>query len=971
MQEQYKWVPFYMEFADKLKGYDNNRAELIRVIQDVYQALNMELPTLEKKENPVVDIDPFTVFGLFNKGISDANRIAIASKFSEACSLKSEIPHSFSGIPVLNPMKAVFYWLDERSENDIENLWEMFLAALNFSDNYCDKSNEDFCRIYDNVTKQKGIKWNLSMGLFWIRPNTFLSLDSRNINFLNSAENPDFKKITGKLKKVPDADTYLSICNSVKELIETSDAPYNDFPSLSHYAWEYTRANADLNSGWFPSPEEYDPGFTQNDWLGLLNNKEIFDETSLGVIKLIYDIGGNATCKELSDKYGDTPQHYNSIATSLAMRIIKKTDCPNYNVDESKYWPVLFVGKPEKNKKNGTYRWKLREELKSALEIFLNENNSANTPATWLLSWNTGAGWQWEERDDYYNYGNTVKTVKSGGCMLFEWTCYSKQVKEGDRIFMIKLGPQPRGIFATGYATSKTHEDTETNDNGNIVQKRWVDICITGILDYHTDELISQEMLKQKFPDQQWSPQASGISIKSDAARWLIDNWDNRSTIEVISEAVNEDILPVSNSEFLKYFAPLVQALKELGGSATRKDAHDKVVELMEISDEELSVTYEKTGASKVLNQIDFARNDLAHEGFISNGTKGIWALTELGMSVEMTLKLAGLIHMKWVKINSAKRKGEPIPDIDLSKFYKKKDYLKYTKSDFLKDVFVTETEYDKLRSLVLKKKNIILQGAPGVGKTFLAKRLAYSIIGEKNENRICMVQFHQNYSYEDFIIGYRPSADGSFELNHGVFYNFCERCKENPDEHYFFIIDEINRGNLSKIFGELLMLIETDKRGEEHKINLVYGGESFYIPDNLHIIGMMNTADRSLAMIDYALRRRFSFYTMKPAFENADHNGFDDYIKTIDCKMYHSAVAEIKKLNNAIRNDSSLGKGFEIGHSYFAPENVDVIDDEWVRNVIEYEIIPLIEEYWFDDDKKVNDWTKTLYQSIGENYDG
>lgn len=166
-------------------------------------------------------------------------------------------------------------------------------------------------------------------------------------------------------------------------------------------------------------------------------------------------------------------------------------------------------------------------------------------------------------------------------------------------------------------------------------------------------------------------------------------------------------------------------------------------------------------------------------------------------------------------------------------------------------------------------------------------------------------------------------------------------------------------------------MLIETDKRGEEHRVNLVYGGTSFYIPDNLHIIGMMNTADRSLAMIDYALRRRFSFYTMKPAFENADNNGFGAYMKQIECKLYHAGVAQIKELNSAIRKDSSLGKGFEIGHSYFAPEDISVIDDAWVCNVIEYEIIPLIEEYWFDDDKKTADWTKALYQVIGGEYDG
>ena len=308
---------------------------------------------------------------------------------------------------------------------------------------------------------------------------------------------------------------------------------------------------------------------------------------------------------------------------------------------------------------------------------------------------------------------------------------------------------------------------------------------------------------------------------------------------------------------------------------------------------------------------------------------------------------------------------GLKISDLSTTEFHEP-----YTKEKFLKEVFLTAPEYDKLRSLVLRKKNIILQGAPGVGKTFSAKRLAYSIIGEKNENRICMVQFHQNYSYEDFIMGYRPNDGGGFELQSGVFYNFCIRCKENPDKPYFFIIDEINRGNLSKIFGELLMLIETDKRGEKHKLNLVYGGTAFYIPENLHIIGMMNTADRSLAMIDYALRRRFSFYTMQPAFENADQNGFGDYTADIQCKLYHSVIAKIRELNDTIRKDSTLGKGFEIGHSYFAPENKSEINDEWVRGVVYYEIIPLIEEYWFDDDKKVDEWTKALYQVLGDQND-
>ena len=765
--------------------------------------------------------------------------------------------------------------------------------------------------------------------------------------------------------------------NNIRHMLHeaVTDKCYSDPESKTitiDFGFYLARYYKKTTDEWFPTLDEYDPGLTIDDWFDLLNDKNVFDEKSLNVIKLIYDMGENATCKELSDKYGNTPQHYNSIATGLAKRIIKITNIPKYsnNNDESKYWPVLFVGKSEENKEIGTYRWKLRDELKLALEIVLNEKPTENIPASWLLSYNPNK-WDWEKQNDEYSFKNTLKTIKNGGAVFFSWRCHSNQVKVGDRIFIIKLGPTPRGILATGYASSEPYEGTYIDNSGQDVNGRMIDGCITGIIDYHTEELISQDVLKRKFPDQQWSPMGSGISIKLDAARWLIQNWNDSDTKKIIIDNQKQTALSTSNSEFLKYFAPLIQALKDLGGSAVRKEAHEKVIELMDITEEELSVTYEKTGASRVLNQIDFARNDLAHEGFISSGTKGVWALTELGMNIDMTMELASLIHMKWVKINTAKRKGEHIPEIDLSKYYKKKIDRKYTKDDFLKYVFITEPEYDKLHSLILRKKNIILQGAPGVGKTYSAKRLAYSIIGEKNESRICMVQFHQNYSYEDFIMGYRPNDSGGFELQSGVFYNFCIRCKENPDKPYFFIIDEINRGNLSKIFGELLMLIETDKRGEKHKINLVYGGTAFYIPENLHIIGMMNTADRSLAMIDYALRRRFSFYTMQPAFENADKNGFSNYTQKIQCALYHTVISRIKELNNAIRKDCTLGKGFETGHSYFAPEDISVIDDEWVRNVVEYEIIPLIEEYWFDNDKKLDEWTKALYQAIGEEYDG
>ena len=195
-----------------------------------------------------------------------------------------------------------------------------------------------------------------------------------------------------------------------------------------------------------------------------------------------------------------------------------------------------------------------------------------------------------------------------------------------------------------------------------------------------------------------------------------------------------------------------------------------------------------------------------------------------------------------------------------------------YTKSDFLDEVYMSEKRYENLVAVLRNKKNIILQGAPGVGKTFAARRLAWSMMEEKDDSRIEFVQFHQNYSYEDFVMGYKPVED-SFELKYGIFYRFCQKTANQPDKEFFFIIDEINRGNMSKIFGELLMLIERDYRGI--KATLAYNGLPFSVPKNLYIIGMMNTADRSLAMIDYALRRRFSFFEIEPGF---DSEGFIHY---------------------------------------------------------------------------------------------
>lgn len=572
-----------------------------------------------------------------------------------------------------------------------------------------------------------------------------------------------------------------------------------------------------------------------------------------------------------------------------------------------------------------------------------------------------------------------------------------------------------------------------------------------------------------------------------------------------------------SKAEFLRWFKPLIQALRDLGGSASPADACKKIVENEHLTDEEINITRGKNNVNKFKNQVAFARSYLVNAGYIDKSVYGIWTLTEAGRTVEMTDDLAsdifkkviaenqikhenggaaladndietvhywiyspgegssmwdefynaGIMAIGWGKIgdlkafdtkDAMKAKMKEIYDPSLSYknaahatwqfanemkagdivFVKKgmyqlvgcgvvasdyeydadrtdeysnvrrvnwthkgewphpgqavmktltditaytdyvyklnalfedeteddveeidKSYPVYTEEDFLDEVFMPEDEYTRLVGILRNKKNIILQGAPGVGKTFAAKRLAYSMMGIKDIERVMMVQFHQSYSYEDFIMGFRPSSTG-FELKKGAFYNFCKKAEIDSDNEYFFIIDEINRGNLSKIFGELFMLIENDKRGIS--LQLLYSDEKFAVPKNVYIIGMMNTADRSLAMLDYALRRRFAFFEIKPGFET---DGFREYRMALDNEKFNKLINCVENLNNVISVDESLGDGFCIGHSYFCNLTVDTIDDQTLSGIVEYELIPLLKEYWFDEPLKVKEWSNNLRSTI------
>lgn len=827
---QFEWINFYSEFATKLLEFKNNRAELIADIQSAYSAINMKLPKLER-EDSIIDIDPFTVFGLFNKGITNVNRIAILESFATVFNIKSKVPKNFDGIPVLNNLKATYYgFKDDRQVADIDNLWGLYESAINLAEKDDAANREIFTKWYDTVHDQLGIRWNITMGLYWIRPYEFINLDSINRGFIVDPDNMpvDFvNSVKKKLNKVPYASEYLAIKDACLHALKDSDYEYKNFPELSYRAWivskQVNQEKAEVK--------------------GKKSSKAAFLRWFAPLILALRDLGGSGTPAEARAKIIENEQlSEDEINQTRGKNNVNKFEnevafARNYLVnagyiDKSVYgiWTLTEAGKSV--------------DMTSEMASDIFKNVLSSSPSKKEKNIDALAD------EDVHTVRYWLYAPGEGSCM---W----------DEFYTL-------GIMAIGWG--------EIGDLSTFDSKDAMKIKMREVID-------------------------ESLSYKNAAhATWQFAN-----------EMKIGDIIFV------------------------KKGMHQIIGRGVVMSDYEYDNT--RDDEYKNIRQVDWTHNgEWPHPGQAVMKT-----LTDITSYTDYVEKLNSLFEDET---------EEDAEDVE-------KTYPPYTKEDFLSEVFMPEEEYDKLSGILRIKKNIILQGAPGVGKTFVAKRIAFSMMGVKDVERVMMVQFHQSYSYEDFIMGFRPSTDG-FELKRGAFYNFCKKAEIDGDNDYFFIIDEINRGNLSKIFGELFMLIENDKRGVS--LQLLYSDEKFSVPKNIYIIGMMNTADRSLAMLDYALRRRFAFFEIKPGFTT---DGFREYRMSLENEKFDKLIACVESLNNVISNDESLGDGFCIGHSYFCNLLPDTIDDQVLSGIVEYELIPLLKEYWFDEPTKVKDWSSNLRSAI------
>ncbi len=830
---KFTWIPFYKELAQKLLKFRNDRKPLVDWIYENLQGYINHLKDAPDGRR-VPDIDPFTVFAIFNRGITDDKRINICEKFKVFLGVSASVPRDFDGIPVMNTQRTNFMaFMDKREEGDLERLWNVFENAI---------LDKDIEYSYNALRNQFLIKYNLTIGLFWIRSDKYLPLDGNSQDLLESL-GIEFDRT----KFLPYIE-YVRVMQELKKKMELESLGYTNYAEFSYAAYAQHKSSNVQDVA-----KESSPSY---------NSTVTYWTFSPGEQATMWDFCVNEGVMCMGwDKLGDYSQYPSLEETNQAIKRLYLT---------------------EGSAKNSTLAvWQFANEMKPNDIVFAKKGRN-----TIIGRGVVESGYMYDETLSKYKHIRKVKWTNVG-----EW---------------------------------KTDEMHAMKTLTNITRyKDYVD-KLNALIDGNKAPIHKDSSDKQYWwltgSPKYWSP-SNDWNLGEDIDYTLYNEKGNKRRIfKHFLEAKHNDVV-------IAYESTPVLQIVAIGRVVSETDG--EVLYIRKV--EEL---FSPIPFTEILNNPILQKSEP-----VMNRCQG---------------SLFRLANDEYEEVMRLIRKENPEP---VEEEVEPTDECEiYTDKDFLDEVFIDEQQLQTLKSLLLRKKNLILQGAPGVGKTFVAQRLAFAMMGMKDDSRVKVIQFHQNYSYEDFVMGYKPNGEGGFSLVNGIFYDFCQQARLHRESHYFLIIDEINRGNLSKIFGELLQLIEADYR--DQPIHLAYNRQRFSVPSNLYIIGMMNTADRSLAMIDYALRRRFSFYEMKPGF-GAD--AFKAYISNWETPQLRKLIKAILELNKVIEDDSSLGSGFCIGHSYLC--NFENGCD--LESIVEYDIIPMLREYWFDNDNKFNQEAKKLRDAL------
>lgn len=821
------WVKFYTEFATKLLAYKNDRKTLIAKLKKVYQEIDMKFPKMESNGN-VVDIDPFTVFGLFNKGITNDNRKLIAGSIAKEFELKEGVPSKFDGIPVLNNQKATFfYFAGIRQINDIDNLWDMFDIAIKFAEDSSSENGAKFEKQFDTVVQQKGVRWNITMGLYWIRPDTYINLDSKNREFILSEQllTEKYLEELGNLSAMPSGRQYLELCKTMSNIFENEVVEYTSFPEFSLAAWTSTKnrkknesPEETVDSKYWPSLEEYNPNISVEKWVIFLQEDKKTYPSTLEMLKAMLELGGEATCKKIAELLGEHPTSCISRGNTLGRRVKRKYNlAPCMDDGKERYFPIPFIGRYVNEDGQRLYAWKLRTELKEALESMnLGEVKSVEETVTDVSK-------------------NTILYGPPGTGKTYNTVVYAVAIIENKKLQAVK---------------DEDYDDVLARYN-----------------EYKTEGLIEFTTFHQSY----------GYEEFIEGIRPIMDNDDEQNDIQYqISAGLFKNFCNKAGQPVLK------QSKKDIG---------------LNNSPAIWKVSLERTGDNPT-------RKECMENGHIRIG----WDSYGENISGDTNFDVGGknVINAFIYKMK--------VGDIVLSCYSASTiDAIGVVTGEY-----EWHDEYEKYKRV--RRVNWIVKGInEDITKINNGAALTLSSV------------YKLNISLADVMEIVARKAPTMTAI-------------EEKKKNYVFVIDEINRGNISKIFGELITLIEATKRvgqPEGMKVKLPYSQQLFGVPDNVYLLGTMNTADRSIAAIDTALRRRFRFKEMLPDAEVLDGIYVDDIsIKDLLIKM-NKRIAVL------------YDREHTLGHAYFLPLRTKPTV-ETLAGIFADSIIPLLQEYFYEDYEKI-----------------
>ena len=912
---EHSWIPFYRELAEKLinDGWRERQAKLVGMLKEMGDD-GMPVPK-PLRELPVDYIDPFTFYASFNAKMKTSNRAEIIFELGRRFDIEVDLKSTVFYVPDVRPDNAIFFNWEKQPDyvKRIDRHWDTFKLVLNadpFSRNF---NRREFVRLMNNSLDVTGVGMaKLTGAFYWINPFNFL--ESKPINAVLEEAG---------LRNIRDSDTYLEALNLMKRnskesfLVINDDFYLQDGEELKpQKLWLVRGGSKRFAVGDFLAQNRVGIGFglERVKLAGISTRRELemrYKENrpdgSKGAVDQVTDFILNM---EVGD-YVIMPDRQTTHCGVIASRPYQREDGPlnlsrnvNWSLGEinSRNLPAMppYVSVREMDDK--VYDKFLLETGLNAEEVNTPASSELQMPEDSWVPFHLEVGtrlieeemWKPEMRDTFSN----LVTQVMGSAGVFE-----------SNIGVSPWTPDPYSF----YLAFNTASQPINRDAG---YGRVQDLF----------SIVSDPPERGHYPQRHgvyyWGEtplENAGVEILWDFFRFVFNAHplgvpnDDAEFVKKFDAAISDDVPGMASatlSRWLYWIDPTKYLLtRRLHPSNLGLAEHLGIVEPIE-------------GGAAYLEALravtEFARS------------KGKTLLDiNRGSTTREMLELDGPEHRNY--------------DV---------------RSMLREDVFLEESDIKRILRILRSKKNLILQGPPGVGKTFIAKRLAYALIGQRAKDQVTSVQFHQSYSYEDFVGGYRPAVENGnmfFEPKDGRFLEVCKSAKDRPNDDFVVLIDEINRGNLSRVFGELLMLIEADKRDEEYEVELQHRTDDdgkFFVPENVYIIGTMNLADRSLTGMNVAMRRRFGFVDLKPQFKKTVFTNWLARETDMPRELREWINTKLFDLNETIAKHPSLNENYAVGHSFFCPRERTPEEgwNEWYETIVEYEIRPLLREYWFDD---------------------